>query len=490
MMGRMVKRRVLFIEPPKGIWFVMGDYLAPPYGIIQLAAYLEREVKDAEIKILDCNAQQIGWRELEHQIEAFNPDIVASSGSATCNAYITVRTLETAKKVNPSILTVTGGQHFTALAQESLETYPVIDFIIRDEGEQTLAELVRNIDDASRLPSIRGLSFRHDGRIIHNLPRPLIEDLDSLPYPGYHFVKDFVHKYHFAAMAGRDVPYALIEGSRGCQHACTFCSQWKHWHRRWRAKSPKRVAEEMEFCYRNYGSRFIWLTDDNFNFGERASVLAEEIINRGISEEIMWFTQARCDDVVRNKDVLPRLRKSGLRWVLLGVENPDPATLESFRKGITSEEAKQAVKLLKENDIFTQAMFIIGSRKDTVKSIENLRLFTDELDPDFAIFGILTPFPGTMLFEEARRNGWIEDYNWSHYDMVHAIMPTETLSRNEVQEELYECYRHFYGSWSRRLQGLFSTNNFKRRIFLYMAFRGIIRQIRDLFQSEIYAATG
>ncbi len=128
------------------------------------------------------------------------------------------------------------------------------------------------------------------------------------------------------------------------------------------------------------------------------------------------------------------------------MENPVPSILESFRENITWEEAKKAVKLLKKNNIFTQAMFVIGSRKDTSKSIGNLRVFTDKLDSDFAIFGILTPFPGTELFQEARRKGWIEEYNWSHYDMLHAIMPTETLSRKEVQEELHECYRHFYGS--------------------------------------------
>ncbi len=472
--------RVLFIEPPKDVWFVMGDYLAPPYGIIQLAAYLEREVENLEIEVLDCNAQQVDWKGMERKIESFNPHIVASSALATCNTYVVARTLETVKKVDPNILTVTGGQHFTATAQESLEEYPVIDVIVRGEGEQTLAELVMSRGERSRFPKIEGISFRCNGEVKHNPPRPLIENLDSLPYPGYHFVKDLVHKYHFTAMAGRNVPYALIEGSRGCAHSCTFCSQWKHWQRRWRVKSPKRVADEMEFCYRKYGSRFIWLTDDNFGLDKRASDLADEIISSGISEDIMWFTQARCDDVVRGKSILPKLRKAGLRWVLLGVENPDPSILESFRKGITSEEAKEAVRLLRENDIFTQAMFIIGSRKDTSKSIENLRLYTDELDPDFALFAILTPFPGTELFEEARGKGWIEDYNWSHYDMVHAVMPTETLSRNEVQEELYECYRHFYGSWSRRIRGLFSSNQFRRRVFFYMAFRGVIRQIRSL----------
>jgi anaerobic magnesium-protoporphyrin IX monomethyl ester cyclase len=126
-------------------------------------------------------------------------------------------------------------------------------------------------------------------------------------------------------------------------------------------------------------------------------------------------------------------------------------------------------------------MLIIGERKDTVESIAGLREFVNDLDPDLAIFAILTPFPGTEVFEEAKRNGWIEDFNWAHYDMVHAIMPTETLSREEVQRELYECYRSFFGSWRRRFQGIFSTNELKRRTYRYMATQGIIKQFKKLF---------
>ena len=475
--------RVLFIEPPKDIWFVMGEYLPPPYGIIQLAAYLEREATDVEIEVLDCNAEQVDWKELEKRIHSSNPDIVASSALATCNTYLVVRTLQIAKKINPGILTVTGGQHFTATAQESLETYPEIDVIVRGEGERTFTELVKKSRKRSSFSQIMGISFRNNGEIIHNTPRPLIENLDDLPYPGYHFVKDLVHKYHFKASIGPNAPYALIEGSRGCQHRCTFCSQWSHWEGIWRKKSPKRIADEMVFCFKNYGSRFIWLTDDNFGFGERANELADEIIRSGISEELMWFTQARCDDVIKHKDALPKLRKSGLRWILLGVESSNESTLETFKKNIAPEDAKEAVKLLKKNDIFAQAMFIIGERKDTAESIADLRVFADEIDPDFSIFAILTPFPGTKLFEEAKRNGWIEDYNWANYDMVHAIMPTETLSRKEVQEELYKCYRSFYGSWNRRIKGLFSSNELKRRIYWYMLGRGIINQLKTLYQA-------
>jgi len=473
--------KVLFIEPPKDVWFIMGEYLPPPFGIIQLAAYLEREVEDAEMEVMDCNAQQIDWKDMEKRIESFNPDVIASSALATCNTYVVARTLETAKKVNPNILTVTGGQHFTATAQESLEMYPEIDVIVRGEGEQTFTELVKNTEKKSSLSKTKGLSFRYEGKIHHNPPRSLIKDLNKLPYPGYHLVKDIVHKYHFAAMAGHKAPYALIEGSRGCSHHCTFCTQWRHWHGKWRLKSPERIADEMEFCYQNYGSRFIWLTDDDFGPNKRASSLAEELLKRKIGDDLMWFVQWRCDDVIKNRESLAKMRKAGLHWVMVGVESHTDSTLKSFKKGITPNDAKKAVKLLKENDIFAHAMFVIGSRKDTAESIANLREFANELDPDFAIFTVLTPFPGIEIFEEAKRNGWIEDFNWSHYDMAHAVMPTETLSREEVQEELYRCYKSFYGSWRRRFQGIFSRNELKRKIYWYMMGRGVIRQLRALF---------
>jgi anaerobic magnesium-protoporphyrin IX monomethyl ester cyclase len=472
--------KILFVEPPKDVWFVMGEYLPPPYGIIQLAALLEKKSRDVEIEVLDCNARQIDWDGLEKHIASSSPDIVASSSLATCNAYSVIRTLETAKKVNAQILTITGGQHFTATAEESLRQYPEIDVIIRGEGEETLAELVSDADRKTVYTHVQGLSFRQKDRIVHNPARPLIENLEELPYPGYHFVEDTMQKYHFAAMAGRDVPYALIEGSRGCPFECTFCTQWQHWQGKWRTKSAKRIADEIEFCYVNFGSRFIWLTDDNFGAGPRAGEIADEIIKRKMTEDLTWFVQARCDDIVADKDVLPKLRKSGLSWVLLGVENHADSTLQSFKKGIKRHDAELAVKLLKENGIFAHAMFIIGERKDSVQSISGLRRFADELDPDFALFSVLTPFPGTRIYEEAKTKGWIEDFNWSHYDMVHATMPTETLSVKQLQEELYECYRGFYGSWKRRFQGFFSKNEMKRRIYLYMARRGIIAQLKKI----------
>jgi len=473
--------KVLFVEPPKDFWFVMGEYLPPPLGILGLAAYLENQNRKTDIEVLDCQAERVGWEELEKRIESFHPDIVAPSALATCNTYTVLRTLEIAKRVDPNIITVVGGQHFTATAQESLETYPEIDIVIRGEGEQTLAELVQTLERKKTLPQVKGISLKHEGKVIHTPNRPLISNLDELPFPGYHFVEEHVKRYHFTMMAGTKKGYALIESSRGCTHHCAFCSQWRFWGGMYRTKSPKRIADEIEYCYREFGSSFLWLTDDNFGLDERANELCDEIIRRGNADDIMWFIQARCDDVINHKEILPKMRKAGNLWTLVGLESHSPETLEKFRKKINPSCSRQAMDLLKKNDIFAQATFIIGERGDSHESIRKLREFVEWADPDLAIFMVLTPFPGTELYEDAKRNGWIEDPNWASYDMVHAIMPTENLSREDVQEELYECYRNFYGSLKRRVKGLLSTNILKRRTYRYLASQGILKALGDLF---------
>ena len=263
----------------------MGEYLPPPYGIIQLAAYLEKEIQNVQMEILDCNAEKVDWKQMEMRISASNPDVVACASLATCNTYAVVKTLEIAKRMAPKALTVTGGQHFTATAQDSLQRYPEIDVIIRNEGEQTLAELVKARQSGAGFQNILGISYRNGTVIAHNPPRPLIANLEDLPFPGYHLVKENMPKYHFSIMAGKNAPYALIEGARGCNHQCTFCTQWRHWQACWRLKPAKRIADEMAYVNREFGSQMIWLTDDNFGTGQRPREIAEEIIAKQLPDE-------------------------------------------------------------------------------------------------------------------------------------------------------------------------------------------------------------
>jgi anaerobic magnesium-protoporphyrin IX monomethyl ester cyclase len=473
--------RIMFVEPPKDFWFVMGEYLPPPLGILNLAAYLREHDDSLELKIIDCQAERIGWQGLKEHLEQFRPNIVAPSSLATCNAYRGLRTIGMAKDVDSSITTIVGGQHYTELAQESLESYPELDIVVRGEGEHTLLEVVRALQGKMSLSDVKGITFKHNGKIIANPDRPLFDNLDDLPLPAYDLVGEYMKDYHFTMMAGRDTPYALVEASRGCPHDCNFCSQCTFWGGKWRSKSPKRIADEFEYCYDKFGTTFFWLTDDNFGLGKRTNELCDEILSKGIADDIMWFMQARCDDVVSHQDIMPKMRKAGLTWILAGVESHSPEILASFNKKIDPTVSKEAMKILKLNDIFAQATLIIGDRSDSHETIRGLRAYINDLDPDIAIYMILTPFPGTRLYEEASANGWIENTNWAQYDMIHAIMPTEHLSLAEVQEELYKCYRGFYGSWNRRISGVFSSNKIKRRTYRYMARQGVMGALRGMF---------
>jgi anaerobic magnesium-protoporphyrin IX monomethyl ester cyclase len=194
----------------------------------------------------------------------------------------------------------------------------------------------------------------------------------------------------------------------------------------------------------------------------------------------MLFFQARTDDVANNPDLIKKLREVGTYWIMCGVENDSPKILKEYKKGTKTKDAYDTMKILREHDVFSHAMFVIGSRQDTHESIEKLRQFSIDLMPDFAIYTALTPFPGTIYFEKAKRNNWIEDYNYANYDMAHAVMSTETLTKTEVQEELWRCYRTFYGSYYRNIKGVFSKNKLKRTLYRHMAGQHVLTKFRRL----------
>jgi anaerobic magnesium-protoporphyrin IX monomethyl ester cyclase len=471
--------KLLFIEPPRNYWFVMGEYLPPPTTLLILAAYVENEIPKLEIEVLDCQAENLNWSGVEEYIESSEPSIVLTSGF-TCNVYTCARTFEITKKVNKDIITVAGGIHFSTLPEESLFKFPEIDFIVRGEGEVTIVELIKKLNNGGKIEKIKGLSFKKKDKIINTESRPLINNLDKLPFPAYHFVEDNIKKYHFSMMAGRKTCYMILEGARGCDYRCSFCTQWHHWGGCWRSKSIKRIADEIEYLNETYGGIFLWLTDDHFKINIRGKKLYEELIKRKCKDDIMLFLQARTDDVAKNPDLVEKLRKIGTYWIMCGVESPSQDTLKEFKKETKNEDAYSAMKILRKNDIFSHAMFVIGSRKETHKSIDNLIRFSIDIDPDFAIYTALTPFPGTIYYKNAFKNGWIEDNNYANYDMAHAIMSTENLTRREVQMELWRCYQNFYGSYAKNIAGIFSKNKLKRTLYRHMAGQHVLRKFRRL----------
>ncbi len=480
--GETMAPTVLFVEPPKEFWFLMGDYLPPPTQLLALAAYVERELPEVDIEIVDSQAERLSFSTLRDRIARVQPDVVAVSGNMTCNAYTVARTLQIAKGVDPAIVTIVGGQHFSFLADASLRAIPELDFIVRGEGEITFVELLKALFSNRDPRTVAGLSLRHNGGVLHMPDRPFIEDLDSLPVPAYHLVERYLDAYHFSLMTGKGTRYLVVEGSRGCPHRCHFCTQTVHWKRTWRTKSPRRIASEFQTLHERYGGgkSFMWLADDNFMLTHRGAEFVDEMGRRGFGGDLTWFVQARADDLVRSRDLLPRVRRAGGIWMLVGVEHNSDEILRDLGKDSPSRMGKEAVRALNEAGILSQAMFILGSRQETMKSILALREYVNDIDPVIAIFGCLTPFPGTELHAAASRNGWIEDENWAHYDMVHAIMPTETLSRQQVQEEVFQSYRDFFGSALRGLRGVVARNPVTRRAFQHMLKRNVLARLRGL----------
>ncbi len=456
----------------------MGDYRPPPLALLCLAGFLEANYSGIDIQVMDCQSEEAGWDDVQRRIETYNPDIVAPSTVSSCNADITIRVATLAKLVNIEIVTVAGSQHFSALAQESLEAFPQLDCIVRGEGEISLLELVQTIEENASLYRVKGLSFREKGKVVHNPDRPMISDLDSLPYPGYHFVREHMEEYRFPA--GKNLPFALVEGGRGCAHSCSFCGQWRYWGS-CRQKSPQRVADEFEYLYREFGSRFLWLTDDYIQLNNWMNTLCDELMERGITDDLLWFFQTRVDEIISGQELLPKLRETGLQWVMTGLESHDSELLEKYCKGIDVEMGKKAITLLKENNILAQTTAIIGHREESHESIQAFREWINEVDPDIAVFMTMTPYPGTPLYEKALKNGWIEDPRWTRFDMVNAIMPTEHLTREEVQNELYATYRSYYG-WRRRIGGTLSLNQVKRTYYRHMMLKGFLNTLKGLFK--------
>ena len=451
---------MVLVDPPKPRWWLLADTVMPPIGLAYVAGFLRS--KGVWVRVLDCTALGWDWEHLATALEKLEPDVVGVGGP-TCYSRRALKVLRMAKELlGPGVLTVAGGPHFSLLAEEELRSNDFLDVIVVGEGELTTYELVRAIEEGRPLTSVLGLALRDErGNVVFTGERPLIKDLDSLPMPAWDLLP--MDRYKLVAWGKRAT---MLVSSRGCPFNCSFCSERIFWRGVWRPHGARRVVDEMELVEDRYGKDLIWFGDDTFNLSRSRNVaICREIIERGLG--VAWGIEARADLVVRDEDIIGLMREAGLFWVLIGVEGASDAELRRYGKGVTLKQVKRAFKVLKEHDIITQAMFIIGERGDTKASILAKERLAEELDADFAIFTPLTPFPGTPLYELAEREGWIEERDWSKYDLAHVIMPTETLSRREVRALMIACYKRFFLRPIKLLRGLASRNPYRRAVNAY-----------------------
>jgi radical SAM superfamily enzyme YgiQ (UPF0313 family) len=309
-----------------------------------------------------------------------------------------------------------------------------IDYCIRGEGEETLFELV----DGKKPPKILGLSYREDGRVVHNPPRPPIQDLDTLPQPAYHLLP--MDRYHPALGSYKRLPAISMMATRGCPGRCTFC-YGDMFGRRIRSRSPNKLIEDIRYLVERYGIREVQFYDDTFtsvrrNVLEFSTLLLKDGLN------LSWSSFARVDTV--DKEMLKVMKEAGCHQILYGIESGDEGILKNINKGTTLDEAREAVRLTKEAGIEVRAAFMLGSPGETEESIKRTMRFAVELEPDLAIFNITTPYPGTRMFSWAEENGYLLTRDWRVYDLSHMVMRLPTIAPSKVEEYYHKAHRLFY----------------------------------------------
>ncbi len=333
---------------------------------------------------------------------------------------------------------IIGGYHASLVPEVASE--PMFDVAVQNEGELTFPEAVGVLDKEGQwtpqnLKGIKGISYKgEDGKLVVNEPRPLIKDLDTLPFPDRSLIGNTKYEYFGASID-------VLESSRGCVGKCDFCCVKEHTPN-WRKKSPQRVLAEIQQLSKK--SKWISFQDSEFTINmDRVRDICDLIIDHGLEKR--WYSaQVRADDLVRHKKVFGRMVDAGFKMLFIGVETVHQRSLDRIGKRMSVDTVRQAVKMCHDYGIAVFGAVLIGYLGETWRDVLETIKYSKELDLDIAQFTSLTPLPKTKLWEEANKNGWIEDYDWTHYDFQRVPMRTPDLTRKQIEMLVHRAFSEFY----------------------------------------------
>ena len=374
------------------------------------------------------------------------------------------------KEVDPSIVTIIGGPHPTFMYDEILgDPENRTDFVLRGEAEETLRELLTAIPQG-RGSEVEGIAYRNGDEIVTTPMRPHIADLDTLS-PAWHLLDWSLYHYNIEPW-GR---MASILTTRGCMMGCSFCSHRKFWRGDWRARDPRKVVEEIRHLVEEYQVEFITLIDPYpTNDRERWEKQLDLLIEADIDVHLLMET--RVEDIIRDEDLLPKYRQAGVIHMYVGAESSSDEMLESMNKGTDVDQNKRAIDLLRENDIMSEASFMVGFPNETWETIGQTIAEAVRLNPDIAVFPVITPMPFTPLHEEMKDR--IRVFDYSKYNLMTPIIEPYAMSLDDVYRALARCYMGFYGQKMREVADL--PDGFKRR-YMMSAFEQMMKDYGDQF---------
>jgi anaerobic magnesium-protoporphyrin IX monomethyl ester cyclase len=444
---------------PSGTLKAVG-VLFPPLGLLYLAAYMEREGHQVVIK-------DFAVQKKKHKIDYKKYDIVGISTDTTRYA----QALRIAKKAKASGCTVVmGGPHPCYVDEEILSTRKV-DFIVRGEGEITFSELVATLEKhKGEFNSVQGISFISDGKLVRTPCRPFIENLDSLPLPARHLMN--MDDYRRTKLGGRDITPLIT--SRGCPYQCAFCSSSSFCGTKWRARSVGSVLDELEEIYHHYRFNAVAFVDDLFTLSsKRVTEICRGIVERKL--DLWWWYLSRTDLLLRNEEMVKEMVRAGSKAVFIGVESANPETLVELKKGIDVKGTVQTVEMLKRNGVEIHASYILGGLHDTARTIHETVSFAKRLDTNVAQFCILTPFPGTAIYEQVKDRIIKWRSPWSFFDLQHLVFKHDHLSFIRMEWLLLKAHFLYYTRSKKGIQDIWHHIK-KHRLSIRMVFRFLKEQ--------------
>lgn len=443
--------KFLLVDPPHKIWTILRAWVPSP-GCLQLLAYLERE--EFEIDYMDATLNENPWKDLEEKVRREKPEVIGISVICTAFIYDGMNAARLIKAVSPQSTIIMGGEHPSFMAEETLRDCPAIDYICVGEGEVTLTEFLRSVEKKEDLSKVLGLAYLNEkGEFVYTGDRPLIEDLDTLPMPAYHLAR-MEHPYVDLPSEG---PRGLVVNfSRGCTWDCSFCSESAFYKKTWRSRSPGRVADELQLLKEQYRRKIFYVGDNTFNVTREQGIgFIKEMLKRK-TDQRFWL-QSRADLIIRDEDLLEGYREAGVYQFMMGLEYHRDDVLKDIRKRLSVEQATKAMELLKKHKLMVMATLLIGHWEETGEDrIDFLKFFGKYVD-HFGL-NIITPLPGTPLFDQMRQKGRIMDWDYRNYDYLHAVMPTREVDHLEQVNLIYkEIMRRYY--WRpKELLKVFSPN--------------------------------
>jgi anaerobic magnesium-protoporphyrin IX monomethyl ester cyclase len=409
--------------------------IMPPIGLASLAAWLDQ--KGFETTLVDCFAKPNSQSRIRQILQDQRPDILGLS--CTTSSFLDgVEMAGWAKGLLPSIKTVMGGPHISALKADALRGFPTIDFGVVGEGEETLAELAAGAWEQPA--SVKGLVYRDaEGNPVFNGYRDRLLELDRLPFPAYEKLDGYPSAYKLPIFNYPRAPNSSCVSSRGCPYSCSYCDR-SVFGKSFRHNSADYMVAHVRHLNERFGVRHINFYDDQFTFNRKR---IEDFANQLLAhpQRITYNCAARAEHL--DEELLRLMKASGCWMVSLGIESGDPELLAQHRQRADLDLLADRIRMIKRAGIRVKGLLMMGLPGESEDSVHRSMAYVYSLPIDDLNLAKFTPFPGAPLYAHIRELGTFDE-DWPKLDCLHFQFIPQGMNRAQLERLFTEFYRgHF-----------------------------------------------